>query len=78
MQHLKTKEENMKKYNRTIDSYINQMNHTADTFEKKAKRLWAQAKNGGPAEGYKYARSRECFEKTKRYRASALEALKNK
>jgi len=63
---------------RTVDSYINQMNHTADTFEKKAKRLWAQAKNGGPAEGYKYKLSRDCFEKTKRYRASASAAAKTK
>lgn len=61
---------------RTSDSYIRQMLHSAETFEKKADRLWAQAKNGGPEDGYKYAEARKCYDKVKRYRENALAAEK--
>ena len=60
----------------TTESYIKRMTHTADTYEKKANRLWAQAKNGGPEEGYKYAQARDCYNRVKRYRASAEAASK--
>ena len=62
----------------TTESYIKRMEHSADTFEKKGNRLWAQAKNGGPEEAYKYSQARDCYDKAKRYRASASEAAKRR
>ena len=63
---------------RTVDSYIKQMNSSADTYEKRGAKLWAQAKNGGPADGYKYYQATDCYEKAKRYRESANKAEKEK
>lgn len=60
----------------TTETCIKRMEHTADTYEKKANRLWAQAKNGGADAGYKYAQARECYDRVKRCRACAEAAAK--
>ena len=62
---------------RTVDSYINQMIHTADYYEKKANKLWAMAKNGGSEEGFRYDQARKLYEKVKKYRTNAEQAAKN-
>ena len=56
------------------DSYISQQEKSADYYEKKAKKQWAKAKNGGTNEGYNYEYARNNFDKAKRARERAEEA----
>ncbi len=53
----------------TEESKIKRYESTANTIEKRAKREWAEAKNGGP--GYQYASARKDFEKAKELREKA-------
>lgn len=60
----------------TNDSYIKRMEHTADTYERKAKRYWAEAKNGSPEDGYKYNEARKCYDRVTSCREKAQNARK--
>ena len=51
------------------ETTIKRYESTADTLEKRAKREWASAKNGGPA--YQYDNARKDFEKSKELRVKA-------
>lgn len=62
---------------RSTESYVSQMEKSARTFERQANRLWAQAKNNGPDEGYKFKAGKDKYEKAKRFREKAENAKKN-
>lgn len=59
----------------SLESYINQRVHTAETLQKQGARLWAAAKNN-PGEGYKFTYAREKYEKAKTHMKRADEARK--
>lgn len=52
-------------------TYFNKLVHTADTNKRKGDRLWAEAKNGGDGEGYKYEKARKYYDREKRCRDKA-------
>lgn len=51
------------------ETKIKRYNSTADTIEKRARKEWAEAKNGGPA--YNYTSAKKDFEKAKELRDKA-------
>ena len=55
----------------SIESRISKAEKTAEFCEKKAKKLWAQGKNGGPEQGYCFGWAREQFAKAKHCRETA-------
>ena len=51
------------------ETKVKRYENAADTIEKRAKKEWAAATNGGP--GYQYANARKDFEKAKELREKA-------
>ncbi|MGN1340870.1 MAG: hypothetical protein ACI4WS_11305 [Oscillospiraceae bacterium] len=53
----------------SLNSQISKCSKTADFYDAKGRKFWAQAKNGGGGENYCYAR--EAFGRAKYYRDKA-------
>ncbi|MCH5197050.1 MAG: hypothetical protein J1F28_10055 [Oscillospiraceae bacterium] len=60
----------------SIESRISKAEKTAEFYDKKARKLWAQAKNGGKEQWYCFGWARDCFERAEQCRNAAKKLRK--